>query len=240
MTQGLPIRVAGLSKAFGPVEAVTDVTFTAAAGRVTGFVGPNGAGKSTTLRMLLGLIRPDRGSALFGDTQYRDLATPTGVVGAVLDLAAAHPAASARAHLRTVCDLSGHPRSRIDAVLDSVDLIGYADRKVRGFSTGMRQRLALATALLGDPGVLVLDEPSNGLDPAGIVWLRTFLRTLADEGRTVLISSHVLTELQYSVDDLVLIDHGRIAWSGGLADFAAHGTTLEQAFLALTAKETTV
>ncbi|GAA3123749.1 ABC-2 type transport system ATP-binding protein [Kribbella aluminosa] len=239
MSQGLPIRVSGLSKAFGPVRAVQDVTFTAAAGRVTGFVGPNGAGKSTTLRMLLGLIRPDAGSALFGGTPYRELPAPTGTVGAVLDLAAAHPATSARAQLRTVCDLSGHDRSRVDAVIETVELTGYADRKVRGFSTGMRQRLALATALLGDPGVLVLDEPSNGLDPAGIVWLRTFLRSLADEGRTVLISSHVLTELQYSVDDLVLIDHGRIAWSGGLADFTGHGATLEQAFLTLTANEVT-
>ncbi|MGZ0146209.1 ABC transporter ATP-binding protein [Kribbella sp. WER1] len=235
----VPIRVAGLSKTFGAVHGVREVTFTADAGRVTGFVGPNGAGKSTTLRMLLGLIRPDAGSALFGDTAYRELPDPTGTVGAVLDLAAAHPATSARAHLRTVCDLSGHDRSRVDAVIEAVELTGYAGRKVRGFSTGMRQRLALATALLGDPGVLVLDEPSNGLDPAGIVWLRTFLRSLADEGRTVLISSHVLTELQYSVDDLVLIDRGRIAWSGGLADFTAHGTTLEEAFLTLTTKELT-
>ncbi|WP_427893736.1 ABC transporter ATP-binding protein [Kribbella sp. GL6] len=235
----VPIRVSGLSKSFGAVQAVRDVTFTAEAGRVTGFVGPNGAGKSTTLRMLLGLIRPDAGSALFGGTAYHELPDPTGTVGAVLDLAAAHPATSARAHLRTVCDLSGHDRARVDAVIEAVELTGYADRKVRGFSTGMRQRLALATALLGDPDVLVLDEPSNGLDPAGIVWLRTFLRSLADEGRTVLISSHVLTELQYSVDDLVLIDHGRIAWSGGLGDFTSHGTTLEQAFLTLTTKELT-
>ncbi|WP_433161560.1 ABC transporter ATP-binding protein [Kribbella sp. CA-247076] len=236
---GLPIRVSGLAKRFGSVEAVVDATFTAEAGRVTGFVGPNGAGKSTTLRMLLGLTRPDRGIASFGETPYRDLAAPTGTVGAVLDIAAAHPAATARGHLRTFGDLGGHPRERVDRVIDAVDLGGYADRRVKGFSTGMRQRLALATALLGDPGVLVLDEPSNGLDPAGIVWLRTFLRDFAASGRTVLVSSHVLTELQYSIDDLVLIDHGRIAWSGSLPDFTEHGGTLEEAFLALTAKEPT-
>ncbi|TWD84400.1 ABC-2 type transport system ATP-binding protein [Kribbella amoyensis] len=239
MTAGLPIRVSDLTKAFGSVEAVTGVTFTAEAGRVTGFVGPNGAGKSTTMRMLLGLTEPDDGVALFGDTAYRDLASPTGTVGAVLDIAAAHPATSARGHLKTFCDLGGHQRARVDTVIESVELGGYADRQVKGFSTGMRQRLALATALLGDPGVLVLDEPSNGLDPAGIVWLRTFLRDFAAGGGTVLISSHVLTELQYSIDDLVLIDHGRITWSGGLADFTAHGATLEEAFLALTAKEPT-
>ncbi|MFC0627962.1 ABC transporter ATP-binding protein [Kribbella deserti] len=236
-TKGLPIRVDGLTKAFGPVEAVSDVSFTAAAGRVTGFVGPNGAGKSTTLRMLLGLTRADRGTALIGDTPYAELAAPTATVGAVLDIASAHPATTARGHLRTFGDLGGHPRSRVEAVIAAVGLGAYADRQVKGFSTGMRQRLGLATALLGDPAVLVLDEPSNGLDPAGIVWLRGFLRKFAAAGGTVLISSHVLTELQYSIDDLILINRGRIGWTGSLAEFTQHGETLEDAFLALTAKE---
>ncbi|GAA1575373.1 MULTISPECIES: ABC transporter ATP-binding protein [Kribbella] len=233
------IEAVGLAKRFGPVEAVSDVTFTAGAGRVTGLVGPNGAGKSTTLRMLLGLVTPDAGTATFGGTPYRELLAPGSTVGAVLDIAAAHPASTARGHLATVAALAGHARVRIDQVIDTVDLRSFADRRVKGFSTGMRQRLALATALLGDPAVLVLDEPSNGLDPAGIVWLRTFVRDFAASGRTVLVSSHVLTDLEHSVDDLVLIDRGRTTWTGSLAEFTAHGTTLEQAFLALTTKELT-
>ncbi|MFK4084982.1 ABC transporter ATP-binding protein [Kribbella sp. NPDC020789] len=233
------IQASGLIKRFGPVEAVTDVTFTTEAGRVTGLIGPNGAGKSTTLRMLLGLIEPDAGTATFGGTPYRELPSPTGTVGAVLDIASAHPAATARAHLKTIADLAAHPRSRVDDVIGAVTLDAYADRRVKGFSTGMRQRLALATALLGDPEVLVLDEPSNGLDPAGIVWLRTFVRDFAATGRTVLLSSHVLTDLEHSVDDIVLIDHGRTAWTGSLTDFTAHGSTLEQSFLTLTNTELT-
>ncbi|MGC4943126.1 ABC transporter ATP-binding protein [Kribbella sp. DT2] len=231
------IRVSGLTKRFGQVVAVSDVTFTAEAGRVTGFIGPNGAGKSTTLRMLLGLTSADQGTALFGDVAYRDLSLPTSTVGAVLDIASAHPSSTARGHLRISCDLGGHPRDRVDHVIEVAGLAGYADRRVRGFSTGMRQRLALATALLGDPDVLVLDEPSNGLDPAGIVWLRTFLRDFSASGRTVLISSHVLTELQHSIDDLVLINQGQVAWTGPLTAFATEGSTLEEAFLALTTKE---
>jgi ABC-2 type transport system ATP-binding protein len=234
---GMAIRASGLTKRFGQVEAVTDVTFTAEAGRVTGLLGPNGAGKSTTLRMLLGLIRPDRGIATFGGSPYRDLPSPTAIVGAVLDIASAHPASTARDHLATFCDLGGHPRTRVDAVIDAVALDDFADRRVRGFSTGMRQRLALATALLGDPAILVLDEPSNGLDPAGIIWLRTFVREFAASGGTVLISSHVLTDLQHSIDDIVLLDRGRPAWTGTLATFTDQGSTLEEAFLALTTQE---
>ncbi|HZX01708.1 ABC transporter ATP-binding protein [Kribbella sp.] len=233
------IRADGLSKRFGPVQAVADVTFTASAGCVTGLVGPNGAGKSTTLRMLLGLVEPDGGTATFGGTRYRELASPGSTVGAVLDIAGAHPAATARGQLTTVAALGGHRRERVEHVIDTVELRSYADRRVKGFSTGMRQRLALATALLGDPDVLVLDEPSNGLDPAGIVWLRTFIREYAASGRTVLVSSHVLTDLEHSVDDIVLIDRGRTTWTGSLRDLTAHGTTLEQAFLALTTKELT-
>lgn len=155
----------------------------------------------------------------------------------MLDIASAHPTTTARGHLSTFSALGGHPPHRVTEVINAVKLDGFADRRVGGFSTGMRQRLALATALLGDPSVLVLDEPSNGLDPAGIVWLRGFLRDFAASGRTVLISSHVLTELQHSIDDLVLINHGRIAWSGTLSAFTGHGTTLEEAFLNLTTKE---
>jgi ABC-2 type transport system ATP-binding protein len=233
------IQATGLAKRFGTIPAVADVTFTAAPGRVTGLVGPNGAGKSTTLRMLLGLVRPDAGTATFNGTPYRELQSPAEVVGAVLDIASAHPAATARGHLRTVAALAGQPRSRVDEVIAAAGLTSFADRRVKGFSTGMRQRLALATALLGRPGVLVLDEPSNGLDPAGIVWLRTFLRDFAAGGGTVLVSSHVLTDLEQSVDDLVLIDRGRTAWTGPLAEFTAHGATLEQAFLTLTSREVT-
>lgn len=225
------ITVTGVSKRFGEVVAVDGLTFRAEPGRVTGFLGPNGAGKSTTMRMLLGLVRPDEGTARFGDTAYRDLADPSGTVGAVLDVAAAHPATTARGHLRTYCRLGGHPASRVEEVIARVQLDGFTDRRVGGFSTGMRQRLSLATALLGDPDVLVLDEPSNGLDPAGIAWLRSFLRDAAADGRTVLLSSHVLSELELSIDDLVLIDRGRLSWAGPLAEFTDHGRTLEAAFL---------
>lgn len=239
MMHGTEIEVIGLAKRFGEVDAVRDVSFVAPAGRVTGFLGPNGAGKSTTLRMLLGLTRPDAGAALIGGTRYRDLVDPTGTVGAVLDIAAAHPAMSARGHLRSFCALGGHRPERVAQVAELTGISEYLDRRVGTFSTGMRQRLSLATALLGDPGVLVLDEPSNGLDPGGIVWLRTFLREFAASGRTVLLSSHVLTELQHGIDDLVLIDHGRVAWAGSLAEFTERGTTLEEAFLELTSAAAT-
>ncbi|MCK0092575.1 ATP-binding cassette domain-containing protein [Rhodococcus sp. HNM0563] len=228
------IAVEHLTKRFGMVDAVVDTSFTAEPGRVTGFLGPNGAGKSTTLRMLLGLIRPDAGTARFGGVPYVDLPFPTGTVGAVLDIASAHPATTARAHLRTYCALGGHPVRRVGEVIDSVELDRFADRRVGTYSTGMRQRLALATALLGDPEVLVLDEPSNGLDPSGIVWLRTFLREFAAGGGTVLISSHALSELQNTIDDVVLIDRGHIAWTGELSELVATGDTLEEAFLSLT------
>ncbi|MFC9558010.1 ABC transporter ATP-binding protein [Agromyces sp. NPDC056965] len=228
------IDVSGLAKRIGDVDAVRDATFSAAPGRVTGFLGPNGAGKSTTLRMLLGLVRPDSGTALIGGRVYGELPDPTGTVGAVLDLAGAHPAMTARGHLQSYCALGGHAADRAEAVAGLTGMAEYLDRRVGGFSTGMRQRLALATALLGDPGVLVLDEPSNGLDPAGIVWLRTFLREFAANGGTVLLSSHVLTELQHGIDDLVLIDRGRTTWAGPLSEFTERGTSLEAAFLELT------
>lgn len=233
---GVAIRVENLTKRFGMIDAVVDASFTAESGRVTGFLGPNGAGKSTTLRMLLGLTRPDAGTALFDGVPYMDLPSPTRTVGAVLDIASAHPATTARAHLRTYCVLGGHPSERVDEVIETVELDRFADRRIAGYSTGMKQRLALATALLGDPDVLVLDEPSNGLDPSGIVWLRNFLRDFAAAGGTVLISSHALGELQNSIDDVVLIDHGRIAWTGALSELTTPGDTLEEAFLRLTTR----
>ncbi|GAB3749183.1 ABC transporter ATP-binding protein [Microlunatus parietis] len=231
---GIAIRVDGLTKVYGSVRAVDDVTFSAEPGRITGFLGPNGAGKSTTLRMLLGLVRPDAGTARFNGRAYRDLPNATATVGAVVDLAAAHPATTARGHLRTYAALGGHPATRVAEVITTTGIDGFADRRVGGYSTGMKQRLALATALLGEPRVLVLDEPSNGLDPAGIVWLRNFLRDFAAAGRTVLISSHLLTEVQHSVDDVVLINNGRIAWAGPLTEVTAAGGTLEETFLSIT------
>ncbi|WP_426184955.1 ABC transporter ATP-binding protein [Microbacterium sp. TWP3-1-2b2] len=225
------MEVAGLRKRFGAVDAVRDVTFAARAGRVTGFLGPNGAGKSTTLRMLLGLVRPDSGSALINGRSYRDLASPTRTVGAVLDIASAHPRMTARAHLRTYCALGGLPNGRVEAVLSIVEASEFADRRIGTFSTGMRQRLSLATALLGDPEILVLDEPSNGLDPAGIAWMRGFLRAFAAGGGTVLLSSHVLSEVEHSVDDVIVIDRGQISWAGELSELLASSSSLEDAFL---------
>ena len=228
------IEARGLTKRFGPVHAVTDASFTVGAGRVTGFLGPNGAGKSTTLRMLLGLIRPDAGTALIGGQRYRDLAAPVRTVGGVLDIASAHPRMTASAHLHTMAALAGLPAQRVDAALAAVGAEDFAGRRVGTFSTGMRQRLSLATALLGEPRILVLDEPSNGLDPAGIAWLRGFLRQFAAAGGAVLISSHLLNDLEHSIDDVVLIDRGRVTWEGPLADVLTTRPSLEEAFLHLT------
>jgi ABC-2 type transport system ATP-binding protein len=217
MTDGIPIEIAGLTKRFGPVTAVDDLSFTVRPGRVTGFLGPNGAGKTTTLRTLLGLERPTAGSATIGGARYRDLPRPVETVGAALD-AAFHPGRTARNHLRVTATAAGLRPHRVDEVLAQVGMSEFADRRVGGYSLGMRQRLALATTLLGDPRVLVLDEPINGLDPEGIVWIRGFLRSLAAEGRTVLVSSHLLSEVQQSVDDVVIISRGRLVKSGSLAD----------------------
>ncbi|MGO2534675.1 MAG: ABC transporter ATP-binding protein [Brachybacterium tyrofermentans] len=230
----LPIEVMGLGRGFGPVHAVDDVSFGVRRGRVTGFLGPNGAGKSTTLRILLGLMRSDSGNALVNGRAYRDLEQPSRTLGAVLDLSSAHPGMTARGHLRTYAALGGIPASRIDEVLDEVGAQEYADRRVGTFSTGMRQRLALATALLGEPEMLVLDEPTNGLDPAGIAWLRSFVKTYAERGGTVLLSSHALGEVQRAIDDVVLIDRGRVARSGPLSDLLATADSLESAFLQAT------
>lgn len=216
MTSGIPIEISGLSKQFGHVTAVDDLSFTVEPGRVTGFLGPNGAGKTTTLRVLLGLVRATAGTATFGGTAYRDLPRPLTTVGAALD-ANFHPGRTARNHLRVYATAAGIPGDRVPVVLEQVGLDEFADRRVGGYSLGMRQRLSLAYTLLGDPGVFVLDEPINGLDPEGIKWIRGFLQGLAREGRTVLVSSHLLSEVQQSVDDVVIISRGRLVKTGTLS-----------------------
>jgi ABC-2 type transport system ATP-binding protein len=222
------IDVRGLSKSFGSVRAVDDLTFSVEPGAVTGFLGPNGAGKTTTLRMLLGLVRPDRGSATIGGHAYGDIPAPSTVVGAALDAAGFHPARTGRAHLRVYCTVNGFAPQRADEVLELVGLAAAGRRRIGGYSLGMRQRLALAVALLGDPQVLVLDEPANGLDPEGIVWMRRLLRDLAAQGRTVLVSSHVLTEMQQLVDHVVIIDSGRLRYQGPVSQLAgSHGAVVE-------------
>ena len=215
--QAIPVEVAHLSKRFGGVQAVSDLSFTAQPGRVTGFLGPNGSGKTTTLGMVLGLLRPDAGSATIGGTPYADLERPALTVGSALS-ANFHPAHTGRAHLDIVRRAIGVPRERIDEKLGLVGLAGAADRKTGGYSLGMRQRLALAAALLGEPQVILLDEPINGLDPEGIRWIRLFLRHLASEGKTVLLSSHLLSEVQQTVDDVVVIRRGELAFAGTLAE----------------------
>ncbi|MFP5336184.1 MAG: ABC transporter ATP-binding protein [Actinomycetes bacterium] len=214
------VEIQGLSKRFGSVQAVDDLTFTVEPGRVTGFLGPNGAGKTTTLRMLLGLVRPTAGTATIGGRAYADLPAPQRTVGALLEASDVHPGRSGRDHLRVLALTAGASRARIDELLALVGLTDAANRRAGGYSLGMRQRLGLAAALLGDPRVLVLDEPANGLDPEGIRWLRSFLRALAAEGRTVLVSSHVLSEVQQTVDDVVIIARGRLVQRSSLAELA--------------------
>ncbi|MGO8864115.1 MAG: ABC transporter ATP-binding protein [Acidimicrobiales bacterium] len=215
-TRGLPIEISGLTKHFGSVVAVDDLGFSVEPGRVTGFLGPNGSGKTTTLRMLLGLVVPNAGRATVGGRLYRDLPHPSGTVGAVLEATSFHPSRRARTHLRMVARAGGHDEARADVALDLVGLTGDAKRKVGGFSMGMRQRLELASAMIGDPDVLILDEPSNGLDPQGIAWLRDFMRYLAGEGRTILVSSHLLAEMAQTIDDAVIISHGKLRAQGSL------------------------
>jgi ABC-2 type transport system ATP-binding protein len=217
MTAPAQIATIGLTKSFGSVVAVTDLSFTAEPGMVTGFLGPNGAGKSTTLRMLLGLVQPDCGAATIGGQRYRALARPGRSVGAVLDADGFHPSRTGLNHLLVYCSACGYPPGRAVEMLELTGLAGAARRKVGGYSLGMRQRLALATALLGDPSVLVLDEPANGLDPEGIAWLRALLRTRAREGSTVLFSSHTLAEVEQIADQVVIIGEGRLVAEGTLA-----------------------
>ncbi len=210
------IEFHGLSKRFGKVEAVRDLSFSVERGRVTGFLGPNGAGKSTTLRILLGLVHPNAGQASFGGVSYEQLPHPSGHVGAVLEEASFHPGRSGRNHLRVLAAAGDHPDARVDEVLQQVGLAAAANRRVKGYSMGMRQRLAIAAALLGDPEVLILDEPTNGLDPPGIRWMRDLVRAEAARGRAVLVSSHLLSEVAQSVDDVVVISHGVLRGSGTL------------------------
>jgi len=216
-TMQTAIEIRGLSKHFGAVHAVSDLSFTVDTGRVTGFLGPNGAGKSTTLRMLLELIHGDGGTATFAGRRYRELAHPSAHVGALLEHAGFHPGRSGRNHLRVLAAAGDHAPGRVDEVLDEVGLTGAAERRVKGYSMGMRQRLAIAAALLGDPAVLILDEPTNGLDPPGIRWVRDLLRRHAAAGRAVLISSHLLAEVAQIVDDVVVIAGGELRASGPLA-----------------------
>ncbi len=233
----MSIVVEHLTKSFGSgVTAVRDLSFSAAPGRVTGFLGPNGAGKTTTLRCLLGLVAQSAGNATIDGVTYREIANPITVVGASLEASGFHPARTARNHLRMIASAAKIGDSRIGEVLETVGLTAAADRKVGGYSLGMRQRLALAVALLGDPKVLILDEPANGLDPEGISWLRSFLRHQAGKGVSVLVSSHVLSEVQQTVDDVIIIRSGSLVYQGSLhaltdggpAEVIVRGPNIEQ------------
>lgn len=220
---GQSIVAAGLTKRYGAVTAVDDLSFTVRAGAVTGFLGPNGAGKTTTLRMVLGLARPTAGGATILGRPFTALPDPARSVGANLEICGMHPGRSGRNHLRALAAIAGLPAARVEEVLELVEMREAANRRAGGYSTGMRQRLGLAAALLGDPEVLVLDEPANGLDPQGIRWLRDFLRGVASEGRTVLVSSHVLAEVQQTVDDVIVINRGRLVTSGPIGGLVTEG-----------------
>jgi ABC-2 type transport system ATP-binding protein len=228
------VSVRGLTKRYGELVAVDQLTFTLQPGTITGFLGPNGAGKTTTLRMLLGLAEPTAGEALVLGRRYRELDDPARRVGAVLESGDFDPRRSGRNHLRTLALAAGIPPERVEEVLELVELDRAAHRPVRTYSLGMRQRLGLAAALLGDPDLLLLDEPANGLDPAGIHWLRGFLHNLAAQGRTVLISSHVLAEVAQTVQRALVISRGRLAGQITLDDLDHRARLLEAAYLELT------
>jgi ABC-2 type transport system ATP-binding protein len=228
------VTVSSLTKRFGELVAVDDLTFSLRSGTITGFLGPNGAGKTTTLRLLLGLAEPTAGEALVFGRPYRELDKPARRVGAVLESSDFHPGRSGRDHLLALALAAEIPSSRVEDVLSLVEIEAVARRRVRTYSLGMRQRLGLAAALLGDPELLVLDEPANGLDPAGVHWLRGFMRRFAEQGRTVLVSSHMLAEAAQTVDEVVIIDHGRRVASGRLDELTDRGRTLEDVFLRLT------
>jgi len=217
------IEVRNLTKRFGSFTAVDDLSFTVEPGRVTGFLGPNGAGKTTTLRMLLGLITPTSGSATIGGRDYRDIDSPMSVVGSALEATNFHPGRTGRNHLRVLADTMGVGAARVDEMLELVGIPAAARKRAGGYSMGMRQRLGLAAALLGDPEVLILDEPANGLDPEGIRWLRGFLRHLSSQGKTVLISSHMLQEVEQTVDDVVIISNGRLVKQGAMSELHGSG-----------------
>ncbi len=218
------IEAVGLTKRYGSITAVDDLSFKVRSGAVTGFLGPNGAGKTTTLRMVLSLARPTAGYATVVGRPYTKLDDPVRTVGANLEVAGAHPGRSGRNHLRSLAAMAGLPRGRVEEVLRLVELEDAADRRFGKYSMGMRQRLGLASTLLGDPAVLVLDEPANGLDPRGIRWLRDFLRAMAGEGRTVLVSSHVLAEVAQTVDDVVVIHRGRMVTQGPVSQLTGSGS----------------
>jgi ABC-2 type transport system ATP-binding protein len=230
------LNVDHLTKRYGSTAAVDGLSFEAGPGRVTGFLGPNGAGKTTTLRVLLGLASADTGTATINGNRYRDLPDPIRTVGAALEADCFHPGRSAIEHLRIIATSAGISQRRAAHVLDLAGLADAGHRRVGTFSLGMRQRLTLATALLGDPGVLILDEPLNGLDPGGIRWMRDLLRQLAGEGRTVLVSSHLLAEAAQTVDDVVIITRGRLVAEGPLAELelTRHSDNLEELFFDLT------
>jgi ABC-2 type transport system ATP-binding protein len=228
------IQIGEVTKRFGQVTAVNGLSFDVQPGTVTGFLGPNGAGKTTTLRMLLGLVTPDSGTATINGAAYQDLPEPLRTVGAVLEAASFYPGRTARAQLRIQALAADADPGRVGDVLELTGLAGAADRRVGGFSLGMRQRLGLASALLAEPQVLILDEPTNGLDPEGVRWLRGLLRGFAADGGTVLVSSHLLAEVAQTVDAVVIIDHGRLVAQGPVAELTAGGAGLEDVFFELT------
>lgn len=223
---GARVEVRNLTKRFGDFTAVDDLSFTVEPGRITGFLGPNGAGKTTSLRMLLGLIRQSAGTATIDGQVYQDLRDPLTVVGSALEATNFHPGRTGRNHLRMLAATAGIPDSRVDELLELTGIPAAARKRAGGYSMGMRQRLGLAAALLGDPRLLVLDEPANGLDPEGIRWLRGFLRHLASEGRTVLISSHLLQEVEQTVDDVIIISNGRLVQEGTVEDLRGAASSL--------------
>jgi ABC-2 type transport system ATP-binding protein len=224
----------GLTKSYGRTVAVRDLTFTVRPGVVTGFLGPNGAGKSSTMRMLIGLDRPDAGQATVNGKLYRELRQPLHEVGAMLEARSFHPGRTARAHLGALAESNAIPGRRVDAVLALVGLEAVARRRACTFSLGMAQRLGIATALLGDPGIVILDEPVNGLDPEGVHWIRNLMKSLAAEGRTVLISSHLISEVAQTADELIVIGQGRLLAQATVAELSATASSLEDAFFRLT------
>ena len=218
------IQARGLTKRYGPALAVDGLTFDVLPGRVTGFLGPNGAGKSTTMRLILGLDRPTAGTVTVGGRPYRGLRRPLWQVGAMLESGAIHPGRSARGHLLALARANQIPRRRVEEVLGLAGLDGVAGKRAGGFSLGMTQRLGIAASLLGDPGVLLLDEPANGLDPEGIAWIRGLLRSLAGQGRTVFVSSHLMSEMEHTADHLIVIGRGRLIADTSLAEFSRRAT----------------
>ena len=231
------VAVSSLTKRYGSIVAVDDISFSLEAGTITGFLGPNGAGKTSTLRLLLGLAEPTAGQALIFGRRYRELERPIELVGAVLESDDFHPARTGRDHLRTLALAAELPRSRVEEVLQLVELEPAAGRRVKTYSLGMRQRLGLAAALLGDPKLLILDEPGNGLDPVGMHWLRGFLRRFAEQGHTVLLSSHALAEIAQTVDQIAIIDKGKIVRRAAIGEITADGRTLEDVYLDLVTQE---